>query len=181
MMEAMEDFHKSKETLSNKAVLSLYTYYRRLVKRVKDFDSFSRDIITPYRLDMSFAFLGLIFAGHQQDNIYFAVGVDIILLSFYCGSLAFLATAGSLSRKRKRAYFLANQLFVKVGKAPHRSLGQLVILRRMIKSLGNDKRPTICLMDGAEGEFDSAEFVEFIAQSLANFALIANLWATHIN
>src|SRR6185312_4311231 len=100
MMEAMEDFHKSKETLSNKAVLSLYTYYRRLVKRVKDFDSFSRDIITPYRLDMSFAFLGLIFAGHQQDNIYFAVGVDIILLSFYCASLAFLGTAGSLSRKR---------------------------------------------------------------------------------
>ena len=56
----------------------------------------------------------------------------------------------------------------------------LFILSRMIKSLGNDRYPSICLMDKSGGEFDPLEFVEFIMEFFANFFLIVKLYFDYV-
>ena len=60
------------------------------------------------------------------------------------------------------------------------SLGHLIILRRMVKSLGNNLRPTICLTDSSGEEFEPIEFVEYVAATFAQFTLAAKLYRNYL-
>src|SRR6185437_16131547 len=105
---------------------------------------------------------------------------DAIVISLYVVSLVFLYSSGSLSIRRRKMYQLANSLFVKISgqnRVPYRSL---FILSRMIKSLGNDRYPSICLTDNSGDEFDPMEFFEFIADFIVIFLLVAKLYFDYL-
>src|SRR5437016_3689933 len=59
-------------------------------------------------------------------------------------SILFLSTACSLSIRRRKTYFLANELFAK-SRQKHSNIRKLFILQNLIKSLGCRSRPRICL------------------------------------
>lgn len=173
--------HTQDQTIKDSDVIYIQFRYNRLVKRVREFDILSRDLISPYRLVMSYA-VGLgIFAVHKQENLAVQIVFDAYHGSFYIVSLIFLFSACSLSIRRRAMYELANQLFVKVSRERSTtSLKQLLVLRQLVKSLGNDNRPTLCLNDKSGEEFEPMEFVEFVLDTFANFSLAANLYHNYV-
>lgn len=174
-IEKLNSLEKSNETITDLNIISLDHYYRGLVVRIKDFDKFSSNIITPYRTDMSFVCCAMVFAAHQQDNVIFAIGLSAIMAAVYTASIIFLSTGGSLSTKRRTVYTAANRLFVRILR-DKKSWKQQIVLRRLLKSLGDRRRPTICLTDKSGAEFDPNEFVDFVAMTISNFFLVAELY-----
>ena len=113
----------------------------------------------------------------QQDNIllrYFLSGTCLTVYIIFVS----LSTACSLSIRRRKMYLLANQLFIKASK--QRKIRQLFILRKLIKSLGDMNRPTICLTDKSGEEFEPMEFVEFVFNTFSNFTLVAKVFRVHL-
>lgn len=188
LIDRMIEICNSPKLSDDDEIISLETYYRDLVVRTKEFDEFSREIITPYRLDMSLTSAAMIFASHQQDNYYFTIGLDVVMITVYAASLTFLSTGASLSTKRTAAYTIANQLFAKTTKrlkshiwhADKGSIRQLTILCRLIKSLGDESRPSICLTDKSDREYEPMEFVDFVYESVSSFFLAATLYWDHV-
>lgn len=150
--------------------------YKQLVKRTKIFDYLSQDLITPYRLVLSYVCGVIIFGAHQQDNFILKIGLDSVSILYYIVSFAFLFTACSLTTRRRLLYVLTNELFLKTSQQKTTSLRQLITLRRIIKSLGALRRPLLSLTDKSGEEFDPMETVKFLLQTFANFALAATIY-----
>lgn len=178
VVEKMEDFLKLAE-LRDAHVFYLDIIFKRLLSRVKEFDRLSKDLISPCRLVMSYSMAIIIFATSQQSNLLLQIILSGTCSIVYVLFLSFLSTACSLSIRRKKMYILANQLFVKSSQRS-KSLRQLIILRRLVKSLGNDIRPTICLTEQSGEEFKPMEFLEFVSNTFTNFTLVAKVFRVHL-
>src|SRR6266480_6225032 len=114
----------------------------------------------------------------QQDNILLRYALSGACLTAYIIFVSFLSTACSLSIRRRKMYLLANQLFIKASK--QRKVRQLFILRKLVKSLGDMNRPTICLTDKSGEEFEPMEFVEFVFNTFSNFTLAVKVFRVHL-
>jgi len=182
LIDRMERLLKDDSGFSLQEVRYLAFWYKELVTRIKKFDRLSKDLVSPYRQLLSYIAGFIVFASHQQDNQLFTIGMDSIMTTLWVVSLLFLSSACSLSHRRKKMYFLANRLFVKAMKQQSMvSLGHLIILRQMVKSLGNSLRPTICLTDKSGEEFEPMEFVEYVAGTFAQFTLAAKLYHNYFH
>jgi hypothetical protein len=184
LIEKLEEFASQETNLFDvRKALAIYRFYTRLVNRIKQFDDLSRDLISPYRLTVSVFCGALVFGAHQTDMALMTIGIDTVVIFVYVISLTFLSTASSLSNRRRKMYFMTNRLFVNVsskGKRNIANLRSLFILRQLIKSLGSDDSPTICLTEQSGGEFDSMEFVNFVADTFSNFTLVVNLYYAYV-
>ena len=182
LIDRMERLLEDDSGLSLQEVGYLHFWYKQLVTRIKKFDGLSKDLVSPYRQLLSYIIGFMLFAHHQQDSQLFAIAMDSIVTTLWIASLLFLSSACSLSDRRKKMYFLANQLFVKAMKQRSMvSLRHLTILRRMVKSLGSDNHPTICLTDKSGEEFEPIEFVEYVAETFAQFTLAAKLYHRYLD
>ena len=180
IIDKIDDYIRSKKGPNAVGVANLAIEYKKLLVRVKKFDCLSKDLISPYRFVVSYIGAITLFAARQSGILIFEIGIDAFIISLYVVSLVFLYSSSSLSIRRRKMYKLANSLFVKISRqrpVPYRSL---FILSRMIKSLGNDRYPSICLMDKSGDEFDPMEFVEFIMEFFANFFLVINLYFDYL-
>lgn len=169
------------KNLNKTHVIYLDHMYNRLMVRVKQFDQLSRELISSSRLVMSYAMGIMIFATAQQNNValqYLLSGACVIV---YVVFVSFLSTACSLSIRRMKMYQLANQLFVKASKQRKTTVRTLITLRRLVKSLGNKSRPTICLTDTSGEEFEPIEFLKFVFNTLVNFTLVVNIYRDHLS
>jgi hypothetical protein len=176
----IDDYVRSKRDMNVIGVANLDIELKKLIVRVKKFDCLSKDLISPYRLVVSYIGGSLLFATRQSGMVIFEIALDALVISQFVMSLLFLYSSSSLSMRRRKMYKLANSLFVKISRqrpVPYRSL---FILSRMIKSLGNDSSPSICLTDMSGDEFNSMEFVQFIADCIANFFLVAQLYFEYV-
>src|SRR6266487_5479962 len=129
----------------------------------------SRNLISSSRFVISYSLGIAMFATTQQNNLalqYVVCGTAVIV---YVVFVSFLSTACSLSIRRKKMYHLANQLFAKASKQRKTTIRTLFTLRRLVKSLGNTSRPTICLTEKSGEEFEPMEFLEFVFNILINF------------
>lgn len=176
----MEQF-KMEQELREIHAIYLDHMYNRLVIRVKQFDILSRDLISSSRLVMSYAIGIIIFATTQHSNLALQYILCGCCVTIYVVFVSFLSTACSLSLRRKKMYHLANQLFVKASSQRKTTVRTLFTLRRLVKSLGNRSRPTICLTDESGVEFEPMEFFEFIFNTLINFTLIAKIYRDHLH
>jgi hypothetical protein len=180
LIESMERLVETNGGIEVK-IKYLEAQYERLVSRVKTFDELSRDLISPYRFIVSYVGGISMFFAHQTDNVLFQVAIDSIVAVIYVLSLSFLSTACSLSNRRRRMYFLANCLFVKmIGSSRGHSLRERITLRRMVKSLGDDDCHTLCLTDKSGEEFALMEFVEFILGTFSDFTLAVGLYNDYV-
>ena len=159
-------------------VIYLNHLYNKLVVRIKQFDQLSKDLISTSRLVMSYATCFVIVATTQQDNLALQYVHSCSALIIYMVFLSFLSTACSLSIRRSKVYFLANQLFIKASK--QRNIRQLFILRKLIKSLGSTTRSTICLTDQSGEEMEPMGFVEFVGNTFCNFTLAVGVFQTYL-
>lgn len=179
VMQLLDHLSHPSAPVTDNEVFLIDLCYKKFVMRIKSFNQFSMDIVTPYRLVMTFACASMCFAAHQQSNVAFAVGMDAIMINMYVASLIFLSTACSFSNQRKKMYLVANRIFIKIS-CQRGSIKQMYILRRMIKSLGNRNLPSICLTDKCMREFEPMEFVNFVLDTFSSFILAAKLYWTHV-
>jgi len=179
IIDRMEQFLTEPE-IRDIHVIYLDHVYNQLLIRVKKFDQLSRDIISPARFAMSYSIGFMCFATTQQDNILLRFFVSGTSLTAYIIVLSFLSTACSLSIRRRKMYLLANQLFIKASKQRKGKIRQLFILRKLVKSLGDMNRPTICLTDQSGEDFQPMEFVEFVLNTFSNFTLVAKAFRVHL-
>lgn len=170
--------------VTGRDIINLNIYYRRLVTKVKIFDEFSKDLISPYRFIKSYTGPFAVFASHQSVNLIFTISMDSFVIGLDICAIGFLSTSCSLSIKRKRLYYAANCLFVKICEkqvsTSTESIQSKIILRRMIKSLGDDDCHTLCLSDKSGEEFDPMEFFEFLLDTFANFTLVTGLYNDYV-
>lgn len=172
----------TKERLVNTVDIRYLEFrYNRLTQRVREFDRLSRDLISPYRTVVSYFCVLVIFGAYQQDNLMVKYSFSAIMGTFYVGSLVFLSLSCTLSIRRTRMYQLVNELYVKVSRQSLITLGQLFTLRRMVKSLGNYNRPTVCLSDKSGEEMDPMEFVEFVLDTFSQFTLASSLYYSYVH
>lgn len=181
LVNKMTEWSKTSSSVTVSDLINLDADLINLSKRVKRFDRISRDLVTPFRFEITLAAGVIIFIAHQQDNAAFAVMMDIMLGSLYGVSLFFLYMACSLSTRRKDMYVAANSLYVKVASTMRKnySLRHLLIIRDVVKSCGNNHRPIIALTDKSGKEFDPMKFVEFVLETFSTFALVAKLYARY--
>ena len=176
VIDNIDDSIRLKTHINIIRVANLDIEYKKLLIRVKKFDCLSKDLISPYRLVVSYFGAIALFATRQSGILFFEIGLDAIIISLYLVSLVFLYSSGSLSIRRRKMYKVANSLFVKMSRQRPVPCRSLFILSRMIKSLGSDDSPSICLTDKSGDEFDPMDFVVFIADFIANFFLVASLY-----
>jgi hypothetical protein len=156
----------------------LDAYYRRLVKSVVQFDKqFSRKVISLYRFGMTFFNAFLLFGVYQLEYKILAYGVTITIISQMVISYAFLYTMSTLSNKRIELYKLVNSYYVKHARILRSSpIGQKLAIRRMVKNLGCQRRPLVCLTNSSGEELTSMEYVEFVLESISIFFLGVDLY-----
>lgn len=159
----------ARRNLTNR-IYRLQSMYQSLVLKVKDFDSFSKKIISPCRILTTFMSGTVFYSAQMMDNQIIKVTLMVAVTVQFLASLVFMSTTSSLSIRRRKMYQQANSLFQTAIKL-NIDLREQIVLRRMIKSLGNQNRPTICLTDSSEGELAPMEFVEFIASCVSNYLL----------
>lgn len=180
IIDKIDDCTRSETAPNASDVADLDFEYKKLLIRVKKFDRLSKDLISPYRFLVSYLGSIVLLGIRQSGILIFEIALDAFIISTYVLSLIFLYSTGSLSNRRRKMYKLANSLYVKISQqrlVPYRSL---IILSRMIKSLGNDRYPSICLTDKSGDEFDPMEFFEFIMEFFANFFLVVNLYFDYL-
>lgn len=170
----------SKQMVTDINILYLNFRYVRLCNRVRTFDRLSRDLISPYRQIVTYVCVLIVFGCCMQGNIFFAIGIESLMANLYVTSLVLVYTACLLSIQRRRMYVLINSLFVKCS-TQRISIFQLIVLRKMIKSLGNNRRPTISLTDKSGREFEPMEFVKFILETFAIFTLSSTLYRNYVS
>lgn len=153
--------------------------YDDLIKHVKYFDSFSKNIIGPYRPMATFVF-GISFYGATLfENRALGTILDVGIILAFIACMAALSTSSSLTNRRRIFYRNVNMIFSNYLKKEH-SWRELICLNRMIKSSGNTWKPTICLTDTTGQEFDSMEFVKFVGECVSMYCLAAKLHRTQL-
>lgn len=167
----------SRGCLPVQTISKLNIYYTKVVGRIDEFNQFSKILITPYRLLLT-SCCGVLYYGFQVvDNVYASLGLRTCIVGYFVISLAFLSTTSSLSVRRRLLYHQVNNLFSKLCHSGH--LRECLILRRLIKSLGNRYRPKVSLTDTTGREFNSMEFVDYILDCFSIYFLIVKLYRRH--
>lgn len=179
MSDQIEEMLASKQQININEIEKLEISYTKLVSRVKTFDNFSRGLISPYRFVTSNLYGIAIFGAHQAShNLVLLIVIDVIATCFYVVSLICLSTGCSLTDRRKRMYNSLNSLFVKMSnqRVKGSSPESLIMLCRIIKSLGHINHPPICLTNSTGTEYGPMEFLHYVLDTFSNFALAANLY-----
>lgn len=161
-------------------VANLDFQYKKLLTRVKKFDNLSKDIISPYRLLVSYLGVVVLFATRHSGILILEIAVNTIVTAMTVISFVFLYSTCSLSIRRRKMYQEANSLYARVSRQRSTSICSLVIIRRLLKSMGDEDYPSLCLTDKSGVEFDPMEYVQFILELFSNFTLIAGLYNDYV-
>lgn len=157
------DRHLQGQLPDTSYLTSIEKRYHDLLGQIKEFNKYSQNLISPYRLLATIS-SGVLFYGAQNfSNQYASIAGSCAVICVYITSLAFLSTCSSLSIRRKKLYLLSNSLYIKYI-MDRKTWKERMVLRRIIKSLGNNQRPTIGLIDRSGEEMNAMEYVEFVAE-----------------